>query len=766
MKTRVIQDEPGEPASEQAPMSEPPSTPTKRPANLAGRMGRWSARHRKLAIFGWLGFVVVSFAIGNVLITPKEATNAMGPGESGRASAILEDGFAQPAGELVLLQSDSLRASDPAFEAAITDVVAALVSQDAVQKIRSPLVAENEGQIAADGRSAIVEFQIRGDADLAQDKVEPILDAVAAVQADHPQLFIGQFGDASANKALNESLNSDLGRAGLFSLPVTLVILVVVFGALVAAGIPLLLALTAVFATFGLWALPSQIWPSDESIYAMILLIGLAVGVDYSMFYLKREREERAAGRSPEAALEIAAATSGRSVLVSGVTVIIAMAGMLFAGDDFAPFGVGTMLVVAVAVLGSLTVLPAVLSKLGDNVDRLRVPFVHRLRRDDGEGRIWGAIVDRVLRRPLLSLALGGGLLLAIAAPALTLHTAEPGIDTFPQQLDVLKTYNRLQAAFPGTEIPANVVVRATSIGAPEVTAAIGQLEERALASGLMHRPILVDVNPQGTVANIAIPVAGNGNDDASNAALAALRERIVPETLGTLSDVESAVGGFTAQSKDYNDAMKSAAPFVFAFVLAFAFLLLLFAFRSLVIAAKAVVLNLLSVAAAYGILVLVFQHGWGKEVLGFETTGGIVSFLPIFLFVILFGLSMDYHVFILSRVREAYDRGSTTEEAVAHAVKTTAGVITSAALVMVCVFSIFGALSFIVFKQLGVGLAAAILIDATLVRAVLLPATMKLLGDWNWYLPRWLEWLPHLEHGGSDRDVDAAPALEPARSA
>jgi RND superfamily putative drug exporter len=399
---------------------------------------------------------------------------------------------------------------------------------------------------------------------------------------------------------------------------------------------------------------------------------------------------------------------------------------------------------------------------LGDNVDRLRVPFVHRLRRVGGEGRIWAVIVDRVLRRPVLSIVLAGGLLLAIAAPALTIHTAEPGIDTYPQGLDVLKTYNRLQAAFPGTEIPADVVVKASDINSPEVKKAIGELERRALATGLMHQPIAVDVNKLGTVANIAIPIDGKGNDGPSNAALAALRGEIVPETVGSVAGVEAAVGGFAAESKDFNDEMKSVAPFVFGFVLAFAFLLLLFAFRSLVIAAKAIVLNLLSVAAAYGVLVLVFQHGWGKQLLGFETTGGIVPFLPIFLFVILFGLSMDYHVFILSRVREAYDRGMSTDEAVAHGIKTTAGVITSAAVVMVCVFSIFAVLSFMMFKQIGVGLAAAILIDATIVRAVLLPATMKLLGDWNWYLPSWLEWLPHLEHGGEVEKVEAPSALGP----
>jgi RND superfamily putative drug exporter len=358
--------------------------------------------------------------------------------------------------------------------------------------------------------------------------------------------------------------------------------------------------------------------------------------------------------------------------------------------------------------------------------------------------------------------ALSAALLLLIAAPALTLHTAEPGIDTYPQTLGVMKTYNRLQGAFPGTEIPANVVVKASDVTSTEVREAIGELERRAVATELMQQPILVDVNADRTVANVQIPIAGKGNDGPSNAALAALRDDIVPATIGADPDVEVAVGGFAAESKDFNDYMKSVVWFVFAFVLGFAFLLLLFAFRSLVIAAKAIVLNLLSVAAAYGILVLVFQHGWGKQVLGFETTGGIVPFLPIFLFVILFGLSMDYHVFILSRIREAYDRGATTDEAVSHGIKTTAGVITSAALVMVCVFSVFGVLSFMIFKQIGVGLAAAILIDATIVRAILLPASMKLLGEWNWYLPSWLEWLPHLEHGGGSADVEAPPTIAP----
>ena len=544
-------------------------------------------------------------------------------------------------------------------------------------------------------------------------------------------------------------------------MPLTLAILLLAFGALVAAGIPLLLALTAVLGTMGIVALVSRVLPMSDSVPAIILLIGLAVGVDYTMFYLKREREERAAGRSEEAALEAAAATSGRSVLISGCTVLVAMAGMLLTGDaEFASFGVATMTVVAMAMLGSLTVLPALLSKLGDGVDRGRVPLVHRLHRKDGEGRMWGAIVDRVLRRPLLSVTLAGGLLIALAIPAYQLHTAQASIDSYPQKF--LTSYNRVKEAFPGTSIAAAVVVKANDVETPAITEAIRQVKRRSLATGILNDPIDVDVNPAKTVATISIPVDGDGSDSTSNTALTALRDEILPATLGKLPDTEVAVTGMTAQSRDFNDQMRTVAPRVFVFVLLFAFLLMLITFRSIVIAAKAIVLNLLSIGAAYGVLVLVFQHGWGKQFLGFEFTGGIDPFLPILLFVILFGLSMDYHVFILSRVREAYDNGMNTEDAIAHGIKTTAGVVTSAAIVMVGVFAIFATLSMMIFKQFGVGLAAAILIDATIVRAILLPASMKLLGDWNWYLPTWLRWLPHLEHGATVEEVDApvAPAV------
>ena len=717
--------------------------------NLAARTGRWSAAHWKTATFGWLAFVLVAVALGGAVGTKKLTDNEGIPGESGRMAKILDEDFQRPAGETVLIQSVGLTAASPTFKAAIDDVIRGVSAIPAVTNVRSPLERGNSDQISADRHSAIVRFDIRGDPEKAVDKIDPVLAAVDDAKAANSGLSIGAFGEASAERGIGDSVAKDLEQAGLLSLPVTIVILIVAFGALVAAGIPVLLALTGVIATMGLIAIPSHLWPVDDNVSAVVLLIGLAVGVDYSLFYLKREREERAAGRSEQAALEAAAATSGRAVLVSGLTVMLAMAGMFLTGDKtFSSFAMATIMVVAIAVLGSLTVLPAVLSRLGDRVNKARVPFLYRLQRPGG-GRGWSWIVDRVLRRPLISAVVSAGILVALALPALGMKTVVPGAEAFPNDLEAVQVYDRLQKSFPGEAEPALVVVRAPSIDDPRVQSGIADLRARALASGQVHTPVTVEVNDARTVAQIELPIDGSGSDATSYAAISRLREEIVPQTIGALEGVEAGVTGSTAISKDFGDSMRDKAPLVFAFVLAFAFVLLLIAFRSIVIALKAIVLNLLSVAAAFGVLVLVFQHGWGKDFLGFDYTGGVMAWLPVFLFVILFGLSMDYHVFILSRIREAYDGGMSTEDAIAHGIKTTAGVVTSAALVMVFVFSIFGTLSLIMMKQFGVGLATAVLIDATLVRAVLLPATMKLLGDWNWYLPRWLGWLPRIKLEG-----------------
>jgi RND superfamily putative drug exporter len=403
-------------------------------------------------------------------------------------------------------------------------------------------------------------------------------------------------------------------------------------------------------------------------------------------------------------------------------------------------------------------VLPATLAWLGDRVNKLRVPFLGRAD-SKGESRVWGAILDRVLRRPLVSAVAASAVLLALAAPALQLHTAISGMDALPSDIPEMQSYNKVNEAFPGGAQPA-VVAIAGDASDPELRSAITDLRTQALASGQALEPISVHVSPSGEAVQVRIPLVGEGTDAASNEALATLREEIIPATLGAVDGIEYAVTGQTAASSDWNDAMKSAVPLVFGFVLAFAFLLLLVSFRSVVIPLKAIVMNLLSVAAAYGVVVAIFQWGWGENLLDFNSNGGVAAWLPMFLFVILFGLSMDYHVFILSRVREYYDRGLDTEQAVAKGIKSTAGVVTSAAVVMVLVFGVFALMPLLDMKEMGIGLAAAILIDATIVRAVLLPATMKLLGSWNWYLPTWLEWLPRLEH---ERSVDAPATPEQA---
>jgi RND superfamily putative drug exporter len=735
-------------------------TPLKHSNNIAARMGRWSASHWKTAVFGWLAFVVLALAIGQVVGTKTIDQQDTNVGQAHRGDQILKDaGFHQSGAltEIVVIQGKSLTIASPAFRAAVNDVVDAVKPFESVKDIRSPLAPENSAQVSADGKTALVEFEMKGKLDAAEKKIDPITAATDKVADAHKNLYIGEAGAVSSDKAINAMFDKQLAQAGERSIPLTLIVLVIVFGSLIAAGVPLLLALTAVAGTIGLTALPSHLVPMDQNVAAVILLVGLAVGVDYALFYLKREREERAAGKGHRAALEAAAATSGRSVLISGVTVMIAMAGMFFSGDKtFMSFSVATMMVVGVAMIGSLTVLPALLSKLGDRVEKGRIPFLGRLRRQDGENRFWSKVLTPSLRHPVVSALAATAVLLAMAVPVLHVHTAQSGLEALPKSAPTVETLDRLQAAFPGEAEPAVVAVKADTDSAGFKNAVLG-LRGQVQKSNLMHGPVTVDVNSAHNVARIQVPLNGNGVDSTSNAALAQLRNVILPSTVGKLDGATYAVTGSTAGSHDWNQMLKHSVPIVFGFVLTLAFLLLLVTFRSIVVAVKAIVLNLLSVAAAYGVLVAVFQYGWGENILNFRSNGGIASWLPMFMFVILFGLSMDYHVFILSRIREAYDRGMKTEDAVAHGIKTTAGTVTSAAVVMVGAFLIFATLPFLDFKEMGIGLAAAVLIDATIVRAVLLPATMKLLGDWNWYLPRWLQWLPRLEHEAQ------APAPKPA---
>jgi uncharacterized membrane protein YdfJ with MMPL/SSD domain len=708
---------------------------------LAARMGSWSARHRGKAIGGWLALVVIATVIGGGG-TAKLAGPETTSGDSAAALRALDRAhYNRPATEQVLVQTrPGQSVLSPSGRAAIGDVARSVAATGRVTQVRSALATGNAGQVSHDGRSALVLFSMKGKADTADKRVAPVVSAVQRVQNAHPALRVEQFGQASGTRALSKTLGKDFTRAEQLSIPLTFGILLVAFGAFMAALVPLGLGLTAVVAATGLLAVTSQAIHVDGSASTVLLLIGLAVGVDYSLFYVRREREERARGRSNRDALDVAAATSGHSVLVSGLTVIIAMGAMFVTGQgSFMALAEATVLVVAIAVLGSLTVLPATLSLLGDRVERGRIPWLGKWlqrRRQSEAGHGMAGFLDGVLRHPGLSAGLAAGLLVVLGLPALSLHTAVLSVSQdLPKSNPTIQTYERIQKAFPGGPQPAEVVVSAPNVTNPTIVGAIDRLRQRAVASGRMFNPVTVDVSRNRQVAVIDIPIAGDGQNQASRAAVSLLRDHLAPGTVGRVASAH--VTGDTAISMDFNAQLGARAPWVFVLVLSLAFLLLLWSFRSLTIAATAIVLNLLSVAAAYGVLVAVFQWGWGKSLLSLSGTGAIVAWLPLFLFVILFGLSMDYTVFIVSRIRENHDNGMATREAIHDGIVRTAGVVTSAAVVMVFVFATFATLSQTALKQLGVGLAVAVLLDATLVRTVLLPAAMRLLGERNWYLPR-----------------------------
>jgi putative drug exporter of the RND superfamily len=710
---------------------------------VAARLGRWSSEHRAKAILAWIALLLVALAaagVGAKTLSPSGEST----GDSAKAERLLEQGgFRQPAAEEVLLQVRGEGTINTAGGRRVArEVVAAVSATRLVENVRNPFSPGNGGQLSHDGRSALVLFSMKGKADTADKWVQPVVAAVKRLAEANPQLRIEEFGQASAGKALNDTIGKDFKRAEGISIPLTFVILWLAFAAFVAALLPVVLALSAILIATGIVALTSHALPIDSSAHSLILLIGLAVGVDYSLFYFRRAREERAGGVSNAEAVATAAATSGKAVLTSGMTVVVAMAAMFITGlGTFMGMAEGTAIVVGVAMFGSLTVLPALMTKLGDRIDRGRIPWLgRRLERPrvGGESRVWAAIVRPALARPLATVVVAAGFLVLLAVPAFHLKTASPGVTDLPRNLAVIKTYHRIEQAYGANPVPAQVVISAPNVDSTPVAGAIANLKRDALASGQMHQPITVEVNRQRTLARVSIPLIGDGTNAASEHALQTLRGSLVPKTFGAIATAY--VSGPTAKSVDFNHQLNSRAPYVFAFVLGLAFLLLLWNFRSLVIPATAIALNLLSVGAAYGVLVSVFQGGWGLVHVHGVHHGPITAWLPLFLFVILFGLSMDYHVFILSRIREGHDQGLNTREAIRSGITHSAGVITSAAIVMVAVFSTFATLSVTSMKQLGVGLAVAIFLDATVVRGLLLPAVMTLLGERNWYLPRWLE--------------------------
>ncbi len=722
---------------------------------LTVRIARWSATHPWRAMALWVVFVAACIAMGNIAGT-NQAQDSGDVGETARAEQMIKDGHfpTDPTVERVLVTSRSGGLDRATARAAMDETARRMRALPGVTKVEGPIPSP-------DGGTMMLSVSMAGDPDTAADRVQPLLDATAAVQRDYPTLRVEEVGRASIDKGLSATIGKDFQRAELFSLPVTLAILLVAFGALIAAGVPVLLAMSAVGSAIGLSAVASHLIPAQDAVSSVILLIGMAVGVDYSLFYLRREREERARGAGHLDAVEIAAATSGHAVVVSGVAVMISMAGMFLAGDNiFTSFAVGSILVVAVSVIGSLTVLPALLAKLGRWVDRPRIPFLWRLTASRQgvapRNRFWSALLRPALRYPVVTLVLSAGALVALAVPALGMNLKLPGIQDIPRTTPVMQAYDRMTTAFPSTGTQHVVVVRAAAGQAGQVKATLDELAARAKTDPLFahDRQPELTTSPDGTVTLLAIGTPYNTGTADGQRSLDRLRGDLVPSTVGQLSGVEYAVTGPIAGTGDYSQHVKEKLPLVVGFVLLLTFLVMAWTFRSVVVALTAIVLNMLSVAAAYGLLVLVFQHTWAERLLDFRSNHGVVSWLPLFLFVVLFGLSMDYHVFVVSRIREAIHAGVPNREAVAQGITRSAGVVTSAAVVMVGVFAIFGTLSTLDMKQLGVGLASAILIDATIIRAVVLPSLMTLLGKANWWAPRFMR-------GRAPQPVEVAPEPE-----
>ncbi|GAA1411527.1 MMPL family transporter [Kitasatospora putterlickiae] len=701
----------------------------------------WSVRHRALAITGWLALVAVA-VLSSALIGGRDARST-DPGDAGKAQRIVR---AEDAGdsvrENVLVQAregggPAFLSSDELKDAAQELVKALEGTGEAVRDLGSPLGADGGRWISRDGRSGLVTFELAGPLEHRKQNYRAVLDAVRTVQDGHPDLRIAQAGDRSLNAVVDDAIKDDFKRSEATSLPLTLVILLVVFGSLVAAGIPLLLSATAVIATFGLLQPIGKVVPVNSAASSIVLLIGMAVGIDYSLFYLRRAREERLAGRDTRQALAIAARTSGHAVVVSGLTVMVCVCGLLLTGlDVFKGLTAGTVVVVGLTVVGSVTVLPALLAALGHRVDKARIPWLGRRRTAARESRTWTAVARGVVRRPALTGGTAALVLLVMALPALGMRLQDPATtDSLPRGVAPVDAAVRMNEAFPGSSSPARVAIASRDGGnadTPALREAVTALHREAAVPGSGVAEPITAV-PVGDAMVVRVPLVGKGTDDTSNRSLEKLRDTVLPATVGAVPGVDYAVGGKTAQPHDFAQRLNGRTAAVFAFILALAFVLLLVAFRSWAIPLVSILLNLLSIGAAYGVLTWVFQDGHLESPLGFTSYGGVVAWLPMFMFVILFGLSMDYHIFILSRIRERWAKGAPAKDAIVGGIGGSAGVVTSAAAIMTAVFTVFVSLTAIEYKMMGVGMAVAILIDATVVRGVLLPAAMALLGDTAW---------------------------------
>jgi RND superfamily putative drug exporter len=728
---------------------------------MTERVARASSRHPWRVIAAWVVVILASFfAIGTLLAYEGEV-EISGETESGRAAAVLGEGFPQDAAtiereisEVVVVRADAGEVESSATRERIAQLAEELRAAGATQVVT---YAEDERLVSRDGDATALLVGLGFDA---EDDVPSLYEVVQRVD-DEPSYTAAVTGEWTSDADVNELSLDDLKKGELFfGAPAALVILLLVFGAVVAGLVPLILAIVSIIVALALVALLAQVY--DLSIFTQNMLIGmgLALGIDYSLFTLSRYREERLQGREKFDAIATSGATAGRAVLFSGIAFVLAMFGLLLVPSTiFRSLAAGAILVGLVSIAAALTLIPAVLSLLGDRVNAIRIPYFGRAAEQAGkEGRFWGTIVRWVMRRPVVSLALAAGFLLALAAPVLMLETGSSGPSTIPDRFESKQGYLLLNEEFPGqTTDPVEIAV-AGDVESPEVQAAFDRLETELGSRPIFGEPE-VEVNEAETVARITFPVAGDAIAEPAVEAVRDLRSEIIPRAFAD-TDAEVYVGGDTAEELDYHNTVNYWLPLVIAFVLGLSFILLTIAFRSIVVPATAIVMNLLSVGAAYGLLVLVFQKGIGNELLGLREADTVEAWVPLFLFAVLFGLSMDYQVFLLSRIRERFSQTRDNQAAVSFGVGSTARLITGAALIIIAVFWGFAMGDMIMFQQMGFGVAVALLIDATIVRSVLVPATMKLLEQRNWYLPSWLRWLPdvHVE-GAEPRRARARPA-------
>jgi uncharacterized membrane protein YdfJ with MMPL/SSD domain len=742
------------------------------------RVAGWSARHRWPVVLLWfvltIGLFVASLTMGGTLTADAvdDDSEEQSTYEAARAYDLFgASGTQDTTHQTLFVIGDPERTlDDAAFASDIDDILARMAAHTTdidgapaptFEEIVDPRLAPPEAGLVSPDRSTVrIAAAVPGDGAALDARLQSMRGFLDETRVAHPGLRIHSLDGTLANDDIQELVNGGLDASLRLTIPLTFLILLVAFGAAIAAIVPLVLAVTALLAAFGVLGIYSQtIDPVSPYASQLIVLIGLAVAVDYSLFMITRFRTERRHGRAKPDAIRVASATAGRAVFFSGLAVMFSIAG-LFLLDDilFQSMAIGTIGVVLIAVIGSLTFLPATLAILGDGVDRLRIPILGR-DRQEGSG-IWATIVRAVMRRPVIAFVLSGGLLLAMAVPALRLHLGQSDFASFPDSIDAVQGVNLLDEKWPeGSTLALQVVV--TKADQPATQSAIEKLQKRLLEVDGLSGPVETQPSADGTVAMVSVVMAGGQNDLGNREIVHEVRETIVPDVFGGMDGVEALVTGRAAFTADVVDFYNDGIPQVIGFVLALSFVLLLVAFRSIVIPIKAILLNLLSTGAAFGLLVLVFQDGHGADLLGFKP-GPIEAFVPVFIFTILFGLSMDYHVFILTRIKEARDHGLSSNEAVARGIAITAGTITSAAAIMITVFAVFVTLELVIIKQLGFGLAVAVLLDATIVRSVLLPATMRLLGEWNWWLPPFLRWLPEVTIEG---DVDE-PAAEPVPTA